>query len=266
MFAARPAWLVLTALVLTCCSDSTADAQFLRIGPLGGVQLRLPRVSVDVGPGGATSVRAPFTAVDTPGYRYGSPYYGSPYRGGAAVVVGRPAFGAPAVSVATPAPAGQPLSAAQLSDEQLLQELATAGNALAQALAARQGGDVWVEFLRPQELAGLAQAGDTATLTRVLQRFDGTRANGQLAWLNNVAGFAATQDLLRQWVIRQSPQGQAAAAAGQPTPAAQPTPATPPQPTAEPTRAIPPQPAAAEDAAEAIPTPEPEATSIRIEA
>lgn len=254
MFSARPTWLALTALALTCCSDSTADAQFLRIGPLGGVRLRLPMVSVDVGPGGATSVRAPFTAVDTPGYRYGSPYYGSPYRSGAAVVVGRPAFAAPGVSVAAPAAAGQPLSAEQLSDEQLLQELAAAGNALAQALAARQGGDVWVEFLRPHELAGLAQAGDTATLTRVLHGFDGTRANSQLAWLNNVAGFAATQDLLRQWLIRQNGGGQGSAAAGQPAPAAggQPTPA------AQPTPAV--------DAAEAIPTPEPEAASIRIEA
>ncbi len=252
MIATRPAWLVLTALVLTCCLDTAAEAQFLRIGPMGGVRLRLPRISVDVGPGGATSVRAPFTAVDTPGYPYG----------GAAVVVGRPAIPVPVVPgqplpSGQPLPAGQPLSAEQLSNEQLLQELAAAGNALARALAARQGGDVWVEFLRPHELAALAGAGDTATLTRILQRIDGTRSNRELAWLNNLNGFAATQDLLRQWLTRQSN-------GGQPATAARPAPATGAAPAAGPTPAATPRPAV--DAIESLPAPQPEAASIRIEA
>ncbi|QEG43278.1 hypothetical protein [Roseimaritima ulvae] len=286
MFAARPVWLVLTALVLTCCSGSTADAQFLRIGPLGGVRLRLPMVSVDVGPGGATRVRAPFTAVDTPGYPYGSPYYGPAYPAvraypaGPSVVVGRPAFAVPSPAVPNPAPSASSAAADQLSDQQLLQELAAAGNALARALATRQGGDVWVDYLRPHDLADLTSGGDTATLTRLLRGYEGVQANSQLTWLNRVTGFTTTQTLLRQWLSRQAGQSPT----GQPTPAmpptpavppqpsadpassAEPTPAVPPQPGAEPTRAIPPQPAGDTEAAEAIPTPAPEPTSIRIEA
>ena len=186
-------------------------------------------------------------------------------------------------------PAASSAAAEQLSDQQLLQELAAAGNALARALAARQSGDVWVEYLRPHELADLASGGDTATLTRLLRGYEGVQANSQLTWLNGVTGFTATKTLLRQWLSRQAgqsqaAQSQAAPAAGQPTPAMRPRPAVPPQPSAapaagaeptravppqpgaEPTRAIPPQPAGDVEAAEAIPTPEPEATPIRIEA
>ena len=59
---------------------SQSTAQLVRVGPLGGVSLRLPFVSVDTLPfGGGTSVRAPFTAVDTGLYglnRYGGYGYG----------------------------------------------------------------------------------------------------------------------------------------------------------------------------------------------
>lgn len=63
---------------------TVADAQLVRVGPLGGVRVRAPFVRVDVSPFGDTRVRAPFTAVDAPGRRFlrrGSRYRSvDPYR------------------------------------------------------------------------------------------------------------------------------------------------------------------------------------------
>ena len=53
---------------------ASADAQLVRIGPWGGVRIRVPFVSVDVSPWGDTHVRAPFTDVHAPGDRYYHPY------------------------------------------------------------------------------------------------------------------------------------------------------------------------------------------------
>lgn len=95
---------VVAAIVTAVWSTDHADAQLVRVGPFGGVSVRVPFVSVDTLPfGGGTRVRAPLTAVDTglfrPGfYGYGfdygrgygytpysvyrSPFYGyAPYRG-----------------------------------------------------------------------------------------------------------------------------------------------------------------------------------------
>lgn len=52
-----------------------ARGQLVRIGPLGGVSIRVPFVSVDVSPWGDTRVRAPFTAVDAPGRGYYHHHY-----------------------------------------------------------------------------------------------------------------------------------------------------------------------------------------------
>ncbi|WP_164102583.1 hypothetical protein [Candidatus Laterigemmans baculatus] len=53
---------------------AVADAQILRIGPLGGVSVRVPFVSVDVSPYGGTRVRAPLTAIDTSDRYYLAPH------------------------------------------------------------------------------------------------------------------------------------------------------------------------------------------------
>ena len=60
-------WMVITA--------EQAEAQFVRVGPGGGVSVRAPFVHVEVGPGGGTYVRAPFTSVVTPGYGRPVPRY-----------------------------------------------------------------------------------------------------------------------------------------------------------------------------------------------
>ena len=59
--------------VVLVAMTSVADAQLVRIGPLGGVRVRVPFVSVDVLPyGQGTRVRAPFTSVNTGLYGYGN--------------------------------------------------------------------------------------------------------------------------------------------------------------------------------------------------
>ncbi len=47
-----------------------ANAQIVRRFAGGGIQVNAPFVRVNIGPGGATSVRAPFTAVDSPGRNF----------------------------------------------------------------------------------------------------------------------------------------------------------------------------------------------------
>lgn len=96
-FARRIAFAAAAFGFLSC--GSNANAQLVRVGPLGGVSVRLPFVSVDTLPlGGGASVRAPFTSVDTGlysrgygglryggvgyrGYGYGIDSYGSPHVG-----------------------------------------------------------------------------------------------------------------------------------------------------------------------------------------
>lgn len=60
---------------------ASADAQMIRVGPWGGVRIRVPFVGVDVSPWGDTRVRAPFTHVEAPGYRYPHHYGYSGYGG-----------------------------------------------------------------------------------------------------------------------------------------------------------------------------------------
>ena len=64
---------VIGAATLFFVGAATADAQILRIGPHGGVSVRVPFVSVDVSPWGGTRVRAPFTSVDTADRYYMAP-------------------------------------------------------------------------------------------------------------------------------------------------------------------------------------------------
>lgn len=62
-------------IVAAIASNSVAEAQRIRVGPLGGVNVRLPYTSVNVLPFGlGTQVRAPFTSVNTRAFALG---YGS---------------------------------------------------------------------------------------------------------------------------------------------------------------------------------------------
>lgn len=66
---------VLGCLLVPSVFVSSANAQLVRVGPWGGVRVRVPLVSVDVSPWGDTRVRAPFTHVEAPGDYYRSHRY-----------------------------------------------------------------------------------------------------------------------------------------------------------------------------------------------
>ncbi len=101
----------------------TSDAHSqIRVGPFGGVSVRVPFVSVDVLPfGGGTRVRAPFTSVGTGLYggryiddgasRYG---YGYGYRG-----YPRPYYYDPVPVIAVPVPVPAPAYPPYLSSDYL---------------------------------------------------------------------------------------------------------------------------------------------------
>lgn len=72
----------LVTLAATLCFfmlGKSAEAQLVRVGPLGGVSIRAPFVSVDTLPfGGGTRVRAPLTSVNTGLYGFGGYGFRSP--------------------------------------------------------------------------------------------------------------------------------------------------------------------------------------------
>jgi|GEM_PF-6182713 len=93
-----------TSAVLTLFYAEATEAQIVRRGVGGGIQVNAPFVNVNVGPGG-TSVRAPFTAINTPGrvsVPPGRAYLGRRRRFRAQAQVAAPQ---PATSQRRPAPA-----------------------------------------------------------------------------------------------------------------------------------------------------------------
>lgn len=73
MLFSRTCALIAIGGLLSLLHSDLSEAQIVRRYARGGVQIRAPFVRVNVGPGGATSVRAPFTAVDSLGGVYVGP-------------------------------------------------------------------------------------------------------------------------------------------------------------------------------------------------
>lgn len=277
---------VLAAALTTALSLSAlpAEAQIFRAGPFGGVQIRAPFTAVDVGPFGRTRVRAPFAAVDAPGPAIYPPGVAIPAgRRGVIVAPGIPLPPLPTpfaarVSVRSPGvqlesgvyetPSQAPPSIGSadtspampnLSAQEILARLEVAGQTLRTALEANPNGEPWLDFLRPSDLAGLAQQGDETTLRQLFGRYDGVGPNPDLAWLRNLAGFQTTRDLIATWLGQTNPTASPAAPARSPT-ANEPTPAP------QPREAAPPIGEGELPPAEAIPTPQPQPTGGRFDA
>jgi len=157
-----------------------------------------------------------------------------------------------------------------VSSDRLLQELAFAGQTLARSLSNREGGEAWLDYLRPHQLGDLARQGDLRTLSDLLRNYNGTQSNRELAWVSSAAGFQTTQRMLSEWLRRASSANAGATSRPAPTPAAEPVRRSAPTPAAEPTPAI--RPLEADggagngEEAEAIPAPLPEPQPQRIEA
>ncbi len=231
----------------------TCHAQIVRIGGFGGVSVRAPFVSVDVGPYGpygvygGTRVVAPFTSV----YSYGPAF---PYR---RAVVGvpmyppLPPFGLVPAIPAYPAIAAYrvpvypvpvpvveqvvyeepsiPVEGYQVTrpslDGHVTEDLRRAAIRLQYSLSLRHDGDVWLDYLGPARIVSAIDQGDTtSSLADLIQNYDGVVANRNLRAVYSASGFNETRELLRVYVDMQPAQAQVSPRAAKPPVAPQPAP------------------------------------------
>lgn len=193
-----------------------AEAQLVRVGPFGGVEVRLPRlgVSVDVLPfWGGTRVRAPFTSVDTGWYQYGDRW--SPYTGEVAPQYPQPTYAPPPVADSAYRGSRFADTATQLSDnhqsgpndddpsaaEALGQDLRAAAERLRISLAQRpDGGETWLSYLAPDQIiAAIDHRSAPQSLRNLLMNYEGV-VNSQLNDILSADGFDQTHRLLGLWI------------------------------------------------------------------
>jgi len=218
----------LGALLLVCLTGITAaEAQIVRVGPLGGVRVRAPFVAVDVLPyGGGTRVRAPFTAVDTGLYQFdaGMPYY-VPHAHAlhyavpvypVAPIYPVPVYPAlvhpelvyPEIVYPEPAYVAPPEhQMARPVNGSLPERLRAAAMRLSRSLSLRRDdGDVWQNYLAPQSIVDVIDQGmDPQSLRELLRNYDGVVANPALTSIRHASGFNETRQLLRQYVGEPAP-------------------------------------------------------------
>jgi hypothetical protein len=195
---------VSTVLLLT----SSAEGQLVRVyRGGGGVHVITPFVRVDVGPDGATSVRAPFTAVDSPGHLYVGPHRGllapSPY-------TAPTLYGGQAAVQARPFPTQQQLTA--MDDAALLATLRDVSTWLNLRLDRLKTGAGWQRYLGVWEEAlegpaiepndGVPPVIQIDLLQKVLTRFDRTADNPEYAKIATLSSFIATRTVLREVIER----------------------------------------------------------------
>ncbi len=169
---------------------STADAQFVRVGPYGGV-----------------SIRAPFFAMDIPGPPIPPPFM---FRARRPVVVAAPypAYAYPQVQIEYADPGGiasprhtvnrafsPPTNMAELESQ-----LWEAASQLARSLVSQRDAEMWTNYLAPDRIVAAIEQGNRGSVARLTDHYDGVTANPQLAWLTRLDGFAATRSLLHQYV------------------------------------------------------------------
>ncbi len=236
---------VICAATLWIVMSSHASAQMVRVGPFGGVNVRVPFVSVDVLPfGGGTRVRAPFTAVDTRLYAlgYGGPGYGYYHPG---PVYHPPIYPAPVYPVpvyphvvypdvvyhervypdriyvegSNVYPQRQPYQSTRLSmDGSLGEQLRDAAQRLAMSLSSRRDdADVWLDYLGPQRIIETIDQGESPErLSDLLINYQGVVGNPNLSSISRAPGFSLTLELLGPFVAsgsvgRESPSSEPAA-------------------------------------------------------
>jgi hypothetical protein len=82
----------------------------------------------------------------------------------------------------------------------LVGQLRSACQQLSRSLSTRQDGDVWMDYLAPDEISQWIASGNSAALRELLTHYDGVVGNPQLRSIAAVGGFATTRSLLRQYV------------------------------------------------------------------
>ena len=217
--------MVLSLLVVLMTQD--ANAQFVRVGPVGGVRVRTPFVAVDVLPfGGGARVRAPFTSVETGFYR-SYRYAPAPFVMGVAPVLVPYPYGTIAVPAyprfvyPQPYPSNYPelvyprtdirsrmmepdgfyRSARSAVAAPLPERLRRAAERLAKTLSLREDGDVWLNYLGPQRIIeNVDYSWPSEAVQDLIINYDGVVANGRLGSIQHARGFAETRSLLRQYL------------------------------------------------------------------
>lgn len=202
--------LVLAIGSLICLSSvELAEAQIVRRFAGGGVQVNAPFVRVNVGPGGATSVRAPFTAVDRPGRVFvgrrrrllAQPQYAAPTQ--RAPQRAEPAQQAPEEADVDDLPYPTVEQLASMDDVALIETLREMMARLHYRLSRLNTGDGWQKYLvLSREILGSPGAPpETArfdAIADILPRYQSVQDNPQFTKISSlpsfVAAFAALQE------------------------------------------------------------------------
>ena len=216
------------------------DAQIVRIGGFGGVSVRSPFVSVDVGPYGpyvgprvVTPYRSFYPYGPVVSYRravVGVPVF-PPLPPLAAVPV-IPAFPAPVYRVPVVAqvvygepaipPQGYQVTRPSL-DGHVAEDLRRAAIRLQYSLSLRHDGDVWLDYLGPARIVSAIEQGEApSSLAELINNFDGVVANRNLRAVYSASGFNETRELLRVYVDMHPAQARVSPRAARPALAPEP--------------------------------------------
>jgi len=194
---------------LVLLPPSLAEAQIVRRFGGGGVQVAAPFVRVNVGPGGATSVRAPFTAVNSPGRVFvgrrrrlvAQPQYATPPRNAA----GRPqtptAEPTPVDVDALPYPTASQL--ANMDDAVLVETLREMMGRFNFRLSRLETGEGWQAYLvLTREVLGAPGSGPDAArrdkIQTILPRYRSVADDPQYVKIATLPSFVAVFNALQE--------------------------------------------------------------------
>ena len=187
---------------------SFADAQIVRRFGGGGVQINAPFVRVNVGPGGATSVRAPFTAVDGPGRVFigrrrrlmAQPQAETPTHARAArpqAAAAQPEEKQPEVADVDALPYPTIEQLAGMDEPALIETLRQMMARLHFRLSRLNTGEGWQKYLvLSREVLGSPgappEAADFAAIRDILPRYQSVQDDPQFTKISSLPSFAAT--------------------------------------------------------------------------
>ena len=208
---------LLPQMALACafalCVSSSADAQIVRRFAGGGVQIRAPFVRVNVGPGGETYVRAPFTSVATPGRPFlgrrrrllGQQPNGAGQRRVAPRTLNTSAQPGPQPEIADvdalPYPTAEDMSL--MGDSELVETLRKMMARLHYRLSLLKTGEGWQKYLvLSREILGSPGTGaeilHPGAVPKVLPRYRSTQDNPEFVKIATLPSFIAAFDALRE--------------------------------------------------------------------
>lgn len=198
---------------LVLFTSTPADAQIVRRFAGGGVQVNAPFVRVNVGPGGRTSVRAPFTAVDGPGRVFigrrrrlmAQPQYAAPRQ----MVAPRTRAPMPArAKQPTPVdvdslPYPTPNQLASMNDATLVETTREMMGRFNYRLSRLKTGEGWQDYLiLSREVLGSPgtppETAQLAAIQKVLPRYASVQEDPQFVKISSLPSFAAAYAALQE--------------------------------------------------------------------